>query len=888
MPGPSLGTNLSGVVDWSTSFPFVNQFLMTRPWFTQSGNQWDTGQAGLLDLDANGWIRDFTRTGGPAPFDRVSTIWNTSDGYQRDGQYVLEWTGAGTIVVNPGPGCSVVSTGDHRMVIAVAGSGQIGFSITSTDPAHTGDYLRDIKFYHQDDADLIDAGVMFNPDFLEKIQDFRVLRFMDWMNTNNSPVQDWAQMRPEDSAFQTNYGNDLRGVSVAVMVDLANQTHTDPWFTIPHLASDDYIRQFATYVRDHLDAGLVARFEYSNEVWNWGFQQAQWAQAQAQANWGSGVEGGWMQWYGRQAANMANIVADVFGSQTGIRALNVFSTQSGWPGLETYALNAPEVVADGGMAPRDAPFHVYAIAPYFGGSIGAVENAGLVNQWLHQGEAGYIAAINFIRNGTAQDSLAHIDEAIAYHARIAASLGWQLEAYEAGQHVVDLQGLFGGTQDPAQTQFFINLVKRPEFQALYTEYLNIWKDNGGGLMAQFSDFGPASRYGSWGIWDCVTSPDSPRAAAIEQFRDTVEAWWADGRSPGAFANGLVLRDGNAGCDMAGTALADALFGLGGDDLIRGQAGNDILYGGLGGDGLYGGAGSDTLHGGPGTDRLDGGADTDIYVVNSRNDVIVEGVGGGTQDRVETSVRYILAENVEVEWLTTTLTDGTDPINLIGNHFAQTIIGNAGANRLNDGGGAGADTLQGLGGNDVYCIGNAQTTIVENAGQGNLDRVMAGASFGLAADDDIELLTTNAATGWTAINLTGNALGQTIQGNQGSNRLDGMGGADVLTGGGGADFFVFSTAPGPAAIDRISDFQVGIDTIVLSRAIFSGLGAGPLATGAFWTSQSGLAADPGDRILYQADTGRLLYDSDGAGSGLAVQFAQLQPGLALTQTDFVIV
>ncbi|WP_179670932.1 hypothetical protein, partial [Salmonella enterica] len=86
---------------------------------------------------------------------------------------------------------------------------------------------------------------------------------------------------------------------------------------------------------------------YSNEVWNWSFEQAQWADQQARNAWGQ-TEGGWMQWYGVKAAEMANIVADVFGSQTGTRALNVFSTQANWEGLEQYALDAPAHVARGG------------------------------------------------------------------------------------------------------------------------------------------------------------------------------------------------------------------------------------------------------------------------------------------------------------------------------------------------------------------------------------------------------------------------------------------------------------------------------------------------------------------------------------------------------------
>jgi serralysin len=36
------------------------------------------------------------------------------------------------------------------------------------------------------------------------------------------------------------------------------------------------------------------------------------------------------------------------------------------------------------------------------------------------------------------------------------------------------------------------------------------------------------------------------------------------------------------------------------------------------------------------------------------------------------------------------------------------------------------------------------------------------------------------------------------------------------------------------------------------------------------------------------TGALSYDSDGFGGTAAVQFAQLSPGLALTNIDFVVV
>ena len=426
------------------------------------------------------------------------------------------------------------------------------------------------------------------------------------------------------------------------------------------------------------------------------------------------------------------------------------------------------------------------------------------------------------------------------------------------------------------------------FAALYTEYLNIWRDNGGGLMAQFSDFGPPSRYGSWGIWDSVTAADSPRAVAITSFRDTVSAWWADGRNADVFANGVVLRGDNAASMMTGTTRADALFGLGGNDVINGQAGNDILYGGLGNDVLSGAAGTDTLHGGPGVDRLDGGTGNDIYIVNSAADRVIEAAGGGTADRIESSVSYLLAKGIEVEWLATTDPLGQAAINLFGNDFAQKIVGNAGANMLSDGGGPGADVLQGLGGNDIYLISNNRTTVVELMGQGAADRVMTAVSFALAADDWIEVLTTNLATGIAAIHLTGNQLAQTLTGNTGQNRLDGLGGMDTLTGFGGADSFVFSTPLGAGNSDRITDFQTGADHIILNDAVFAGLALGELSAGAFRASLSGLAADSTDRIIYETDTGRLIFDRDGTGAADYVQFAQLQPGLILGAGDFMVV
>ena len=637
MPGPSLGTNLHGLVDWTTAFPFVNLFRQSRPWYTQSDGAFDTGQAALLDLDAAGWVRGFTQDGSAAPFERVSTILFTG-GHMPAGTYALDWQGAGVIELSFIGADQILSQEAGRITFRLEAGQMLQLSILSTDPAGSGDYLRDIRLYNTQDSELIEAGAIFTPEFLEKIAGFRALRFMDWMATNNSTLVDWDDRRPFDAARDTVMAEDDRGASVEVMVALANQTRADPWFTLPHMASDDYIRQFVTYVRDHLAPGLVARFELSNEVWNWGFDQAHYAQAEAARLWGAEVEGGWMQWYGMRAAQMAGIVADVFGEETGTRALNVFSTQAGWQGLERYALDAPDYVAAGGTPPRDAPFHIYAIAPYFGGSLASEAMEGQLTEWIAAGEAGFTAAIEWLRSGDGFDTLANLAEIIAYHAQVAEDLGWQLEGYEGGQHIVDLDGLFGGAQDPAQTTFFTALVQRPEFQALYDEYFMLWRETGGGLLAHFSDFGEGGRYGSWGIWDSIYSEDSARARAVEGFRDGTAAWWADPREAATFLNGITLVDRDGADQIRGTALDDVLSGLGGNNRIVGAAGADILMtrggrdhlsGGQGADALSSGAGHDTLLGGSGRDVLMGGAGRDQLHGGLGADLLTGGSGADT-------------------------------------------------------------------------------------------------------------------------------------------------------------------------------------------------------------------------------------------------------------------
>jgi Ca2+-binding RTX toxin-like protein len=191
------------------------------------------------------------------------------------------------------------------------------------------------------------------------------------------------------------------------------------------------------------------------------------------------------------------------------------------------------------------------------------------------------------------------------------------------------------------------------------------------------------------------------------------------------------------------------------------------------------------------------------------------------------------------------------------------------------------------GSDTYIVDHANDVVIESGGQGN-DEVQTRVSWTLTAGADVETLRTTDDSGTAALDLTGNSSGNIVIGNDGNNILAGRDGDDELTGRGGQDSFLFDTPLNAASnLDVITDFNVADDTILLENAVFSTLTAGA-ALGAGQFVIGAAAQDSNDRIIYNDSTGGLFYDSDGTGGTAAVQFAELSPGLALTNLDFLVV
>ena len=362
-------------------------------------------------------------------------------------------------------------------------------------------------------------------------------------------------------------------------------------------------------------------------------------------------------------------------------------------------------------------------------------------------------------------------------------------------------------------------------------------------------------------------------------------------SAGVFVN-LLSGDGHNGTaegdtlfsieNLIGSGHDDDLIGNDGVNAIQGLDGDDTLKGFGGNDTLRGDDGNDFISGGDGADIMMGNFGNDTYIVDDLGDVVSELAGQGI-DTVLTSVNYYaLPAGADVETLATTNDNGTAAMHMRGNAIANMIRGNNGDNVIN--GLGGNDQLIGLGGNDFYYVDSMGDIVVESAGQG-FDAIVTSVSYTLPPGADIESLVAGITTSGQ-FELTGNASGNYIRGNSANNVINGGDGNDELHGFGGQDSFLFNTPLNAALnIDIVSDFGLD-DTIVLENTIFGAFSAGGVAAERFVIGAA--AQDASDSIIYNDVTGALFYDSDGNGAGAAIQFAQLDAGLALTNLDFLVV
>ena len=307
------------------------------------------------------------------------------------------------------------------------------------------------------------------------------------------------------------------------------------------------------------------------------------------------------------------------------------------------------------------------------------------------------------------------------------------------------------------------------------------------------------------------------------FSKTTGAQWDIDLAPnGNYANiELVTLTGAAAISVLGNENDNQIVGNFGNNTIDGGRGDDTLLGGGGNDSLIGGKGADSLDGGSGINTLDGGFGSDTYIVNDRNDRIINEIDGldGGIDLVRTYFNFDPLQGLDENGKNSfapNLADFSPSITKAPSFASRDLasfynlnyfellgeavygVGNALANSITAGsssalllGNGGEDTLMGAAGADSL-FGDtpdfyATPDLYAAAAKDTMTKEFLLKVIGKDADRDYAYTTTYAK--------------DYLDGGEGDDYLDGGRGFDTMIGGKGNDTFVQ---------DNVNDYIVAGD------------------------------------------------------------------------------
>lgn len=491
-----IGMNLPGNNYWSTSLIFNDAMKTASDWLTYNAtgdSPWNTDLVGQINFDENGFPLVVPHPVAGHPAQALRFLINN----YYTGTFVVLFDGDGTLTFNGGHSY----TQNGRLYIELTGEGgHRWFHLTRS---QQGNHVRNIRIIPVEFENNESAMPTFYELFLEGLRPFHALRFMDWINTNNSRQEFWEnRVTP---SFYTQGGRD--GISFDYAIELANLLDMDAWFCIPHRADDNYIRELARLVRDNLNPHLTIYLEYSNEIWNWLFSQAIFvnenAPGHANAYVSEGLaairatpgdhpyKGAFMK------ARLFRLWREEFGqSEFDRRVLRVAAGQAGWfdtfRRLVEYLFNT---IGEGADVLSPTAYFNFTTADH--------------NRWNAMDPS--LVTPDMIIDAVARDWPAWELNKRELGA-LATRFGMSLAVYEGGQHMQPyLQGEFGYNQAVWDAQI------HPRMYDLYMENFRIMAlpEVNTTLYVAFSYVSAReSRWGSWGHLEYLEQLNAPNLREI--------------------------------------------------------------------------------------------------------------------------------------------------------------------------------------------------------------------------------------------------------------------------------------------------------------------------------------------------------------------------------------
>jgi Ca2+-binding RTX toxin-like protein len=261
-------------------------------------------------------------------------------------------------------------------------------------------------------------------------------------------------------------------------------------------------------------------------------------------------------------------------------------------------------------------------------------------------------------------------------------------------------------------------------------------------------------------------------------------------------------------DAAGNVTTQAIYGLGGDDVLDGNGGQGILlYGGQGHDILHadyflqattgpgarllGDTGNDILYGGLQDDYIDGGSENDFAEGRDGNDVIKGDIGSdwldghAGNDVIIASADLPTTETMIVNGIPVTYTLPDDDV-VLGGAGADHLIGGAGSDRIYGDAQTGATSWDRQTGTQTHLYS-------DNPNFGGAFAAIKDVTVAQSGDDYL-------SGGQGADFLYGGAGNDLLDGGTENDKLEGEGGDDVLIGGAGDDILWGDSDPATVASD----------------------------------------------------------------------------------------
>lgn len=352
----------------------------------------------------------------------------------------------------------------------------------------------------------------FTKEYLDHMDRYSTIRTMDFTLTNGSMQEKWSdRKKPTDGLPKK--GRNINGASWEHCVELANTVKADLWINVPYLADKEYIRNLAILIKKQLSPELNLYFEYSNENWNYMFDQTTWLLNKSKEepyHSKLAYDGETNQYYiqnrlvGEKLKECIDIFSDVWGKdEINKRVRPVLAAQIAWG--ETYGEPLKYLQHTYG----DVKNYIYGVAgaPYFNMGDIQTDEGVTVDQILTEFEKSIDVTASWLETlrGYAQE------------------YGVKMLAYEGGSDT------FGDGSLAAKEA----VQHDPRLKALIIKYIENWYYYGGDVFCWYVAGATSwsGKYGAWGLINTQGDDTGPKIEAVDAVIAGGMAKYAGGQIP---------------------------------------------------------------------------------------------------------------------------------------------------------------------------------------------------------------------------------------------------------------------------------------------------------------------------------------------------------------------